>query len=537
MSKIFSLLKASMTDNMNLFRVKGKGSGFFKGKMLTLFLGIIVLGAGYAYAELFTEQVAPVHLEYVVLSIYILLISILTLMEGIYKSGSLLYNCKDDNLLLALPISKKTVLFSRVFKFYVFELLYNSMYIVPAMACYAVHVNPGPTFYLVSVIGLLIFPIIPVIVSCIFGSTITFFSSKFRFKNAMQTIITMLFLLLILYISFNYESMMTGLAEHANTINEYITTMYYPAGAYIKLILEFNVVDLLTFIFSQLALLVFLVFLMSKLYFKTNSSVKTIKTKKVTKVSYKGVKKHSPRIALIKKEFKRFFSSPVFIINAGFGLVMFVAGCIVAIIKVGDIANSIVGIDNPMQMIRENASCILFVFMCFGTFMSSLTSCMISLEGKSYNILKVFPIKASKIFESKILTAMIIILPCIILGDLVVIFGLQLPIFDSILLLISAISLTLLSQTFGLLINIRYPKMNYSTDAEAVKQSLSTAIASLLGMTIVGLAGFGVYYLLNIGFKPTSVLALSLFISAILSDILIFILIKTSEKSFKKINV
>ena len=536
MKKLFSLLRASMTDNMNLFRFKNKNAGTLKGRLMVLFFGLLILGVGYIYADMFMEKVAPVHLEYVVLSIYILLISVLTLFEGIYKSGPLLFNCKDDNLLLSMPISRRAVLFTRIFKFYVFELLFNSMYLVPAMICYVRYVNPGPTFYLVSIIGLLIFPIIPIIVSCIFGSMITFFSSKFRFKNLMQRIITIVFLLFIMYLSFNLEGLLNSFVDNASTINEYITKMYYPAGSYINLINNFDISELGTFILSQIALFTFLIFLMSKVYFNVNSSVKTIKTKKSTKVNYSKIKAHRPRIALMKKEFKRIASSPVFIINAGFGLVMFVAGCIIAAIKFDSFMEGFT-IEVSPEYIYERISCVLFIFIAFGSLMSSLTSSMISLEGKSYNILKILPVKPAKIFETKILTALVIIIPCLLLGDAIIIVRFGLPILDSILIILASITFPIFAQTMGLLFNLKYPKMDYTTDAEAVKQSMSTALASLVGMALTGLVGFGVFYLLSLDIRPILVLGFSVAIVSLLSNIIVFILNKKSNKLFNKINV
>ena len=38
----------------------------------------------------------------------------LQIMEGIYKTSSLLFNCKDDNLLFSLPIKRSEVLLDRI---------------------------------------------------------------------------------------------------------------------------------------------------------------------------------------------------------------------------------------------------------------------------------------------------------------------------------------------------------------------------------------------------------------------------------------
>ena len=86
----------------------------------------------WSNAHLIFEKVAPMHLQYIVLSLFVFITSIMTLIEGVYKSGPLLFNCKDDQLLLSLPIKRSTIVFVRVFKFYIFELLFNSLFIIPS---------------------------------------------------------------------------------------------------------------------------------------------------------------------------------------------------------------------------------------------------------------------------------------------------------------------------------------------------------------------------------------------------------------------
>ena len=152
MKKMISLIKASMTEGMNLFRVNTKKKSPFTKIVLPILIALLLMGVMYSYSELIMEKLAPVNMQFVLLTIFIILTSVLIIVEGIYKSGNLLFNCKDDDLLLSLPIKKSTVLFIRVFKFYIFELLYNSIFLLPAMIVYARYTNPDILFYIVSLI-------------------------------------------------------------------------------------------------------------------------------------------------------------------------------------------------------------------------------------------------------------------------------------------------------------------------------------------------------------------------------------------------
>ena len=537
MKKFFSLIKASMTEGMNLFKVSTKNKNTFTKILLPLILTIVLMGAMYSYSELIMNELQSVNMEFVLLTLFIILTSIMTLIEGIYKSGNLLFNCKDDNLLLSLPIKRSTILFIRVFKFYVFELLYNSIFLLPAMIVYARYIKPDIMYYIVSFIGLLLFPIIPILVSCLVGTFITFVASKFKGKNLVQTLITVIFLLGIMYFSYNSENLVTNIAQNAASINDFITKLYYPAGAYIELVTKFNLLKLLEFIFVNLVVFIVSIILIGRVYFNINSSVKSIKTKKSRK-KYK-IKTSTPIKALIKKEFSRFINSTVFVTNAGFGLVLFVLGSILITVKFDSIADMLIKneLTIDLEYIKSCMPVILFGFICFTSFMTSITSSMISLEGKSFNILKSLPIKPYKIIKAKILTAILIMLPCILIGNIIVFIRFKFDLVSIILILLASILLPLIAETIGIIINLKYPRMDAKNDTEVVKQSMSSSISVFIGMAIIGITIFLLFKAVNANIPNNIIMIIFIIVYTIIYSWLTIFLHKTCDKSFDNISV
>ena len=487
MEKLWSLIKATMSSDMALFKIKTKNKSKSNKIPFVLLIFVLVFFAIYSYGEMFMEPLANVHLEYVLLTLFVLITSVMTIMEGIYKSGSLIFNCKDDNLLLSLPIKKSTVIFIRIFKFYVFELVYNSLFLAPAMLVYIRHVSVDFTFYLVSFIALLLLPIIPIIISCLIGGVITHTSSKFKFKNIAQIIITAIFLLFIIFLSFNIESILNDLGNNASNINDTITKLYYPAGAYIKLVTNFNILSFLLFILIHVVLFVITILILSKVYFKINSNMKVVNT--VSKTKKYTIKSHSKMVSLIKKELNRFINSPVFVTNAAFGLVLHVVISIVLCFKVDYFANLLVEqkFISSVPEIYSYIAVLTFGLICFSSLMSNITSSMISLEGKSFIILKSLPLSPKTILFSKVITATLIMIPFILIGDIILFIKFNFNIIEIILLLLSSVLLPLVTETIGILVNLKYPNMTASNDTEVVKQSLSTLVAVLIGMLLVGI--------------------------------------------------
>ena len=222
MKKLVSLIKASMTSGMNVFKINSKASS--KRKVLPLFIAFWLMFTIWSNANIILEKLDRVGLEYIALSIFVVGISMFTLIEGIYKSGTLIFNCKDDQLLLSLPIKKSTVLFVRIFKFYVFELIFNSLFLVPVIMAYLRWAKADMFFFLTSFIMILFLPIIPIVVSCIIGAITTGLSSRFKYKNFFQIILTMLIFIGVMYVSMNMDKFLIELVQNATGLSARIST-------------------------------------------------------------------------------------------------------------------------------------------------------------------------------------------------------------------------------------------------------------------------------------------------------------------------
>ena len=538
MKKLLSLIKACMSDNMSLFRIKTKSQSKKAKLILPIFLFMFIFFYIVGFSNMIIEPLIEINSEYVLLTLFVTFTTIITFVEGIYKSGSLLFNSKDDNLLLSLPIKKSTVLFIRIFKFYVFEVLYNSMFLMPAMVVYAYYVDVSISYYIVSVSALLLLPIIPIIISCIIGGIINSSASKFKHKNFAQTIITILLLVFIFYGSYNLESAIKNLAQNASLVNSVITKIYYPVKLYIKLVTNFKIVDFIQFILINILIFVISVSIFSKIYFKINSSTKAVKLSKKNRNNNYKIKTSLPIKSLIKKELNRFANTPVFVINTAMGLAIFLIGCILISIKFDSLINTISeDIPISVEQIKSYIPVILFGFVCFSSLMSSITSSMISLEGKSFSILKSLPVSSFKIIISKVLTAVIIMVPVLVVGDIIMFVRFSFNIIEVLMILISSIILPLVSETIGIIVNLKYPKMDAENDTEVVKQSMSSAIAVFTGMLLTGITILLIVKGIEHNINLDIIIALVLGIYTLLCMNLLIYLNKVSTKEFNKINV
>ena len=538
MKKLYSLIKACMTSDMNIFKIKTNKGNKESRIILILFVVFCFMFAMWSYANVLFEKLAPLGLQYIVLSLFIFGISILTIIEGVYKAGPLIFNCKDDELLLSLPIKRSMVLFIRVFKFYVFELLFNAMFLVPLIIAYLRWANSITwTFFLTNIIMFFFLPIIPIIISSIIGVITTSISSKFKYKNAAQIIISMFFLIVIFYLSYNLDDFFNYLAKHATSVNDLITKIYYPAGVYSSLVTDFNIGSLLLFILINLVIFTVAILILSKFYFKINTSLKNVTTVKKTKINNIKIKASSKYNALIKKELNTFFKTPVFIINAGFSLVLFIILAIVLSFKSGNLINSLSDpntFNMDKSLIMNNLSLIIFILVTFASFMTSITNSVISLEGKNINILKSLPIKTKTILMSKVYSALVLTTPLLVIGDILLCVRFKITIIESLLLILLSLLMPLVSHFIGLIVNLKYPKLDAENSSEIVKQSVSSFLSVMVGVVLL-IAN--IFITIKIVGKMSSILLLTLFVSIylIINIGLYLYLINKGTKEFNQL--
>ena len=488
MSKIISLLKAVMSQDMNLFRYKlKKKSSKISSIMFPIFLAILVMVGIGTYAVMFAYELAPLNLTHVVLTMYIIFTVVITLIEGIYKTQGILFDAKDSDLLFSLPIKKSTIFFARIFKLLVFQYLYNLLFMLPAFAVYAYFEKPGISFYLISIIMTLLIPIIPTIISALLGSIIKTISVKFKAQKLIQVLSTTIVFIGIFFLSFKLKDIITRVVQNAMSINNTLTNIYYPAKLYIQLIQDFKIQDFLMLLAINIIPAILFIYIASINYFKVISKSKETSGSKKRKNNIQNIKTKSKIQALISKEIKRYFSSTVYIFNTAFGIILMLVITITLCVNLDGAINAVLEGENiglTMEQIESYIPKIYFQIVIYTACMTSITSSSISLEGKSLYILKTIPIEIRKIFKAKIITSNIITMPIMFVSEIIFFIIFRPKIKDIIFILLATIIMPTLTAIIGLLVNLKHPKLNASSDTEVVKQSASSGISVLIGMVL-----------------------------------------------------
>lgn len=485
MSKLSSLLKATMSGGVQLFKYQAKTerSRRIMPLLLALLVGVMMLFSATAM----TAELKVDGAETTILSLYTIITTIIIVMEGVYKSGDLLFKPRDNDTLLAMPIPKSTIVLARIIKFYLFEMLYCLIFLLPAIIAYAINVEVGASFYLVAITMLILVPVIPIAVSCIVGLITSAISARFRHKNFLQIVFSF-----VILFAFAAMILMANTASDFDSrsfaaLSDGIAAYYYPASAFVELATDFNFWSYLIFVAINLAVLAVTVLVIGRFYFQIVTRMSTVKRAERASVKYHFVK-HSQTTAMVKKELTKYFNTPVLLTNTAVGLVLFIVAVGALCVQFDDIAASLASSEGFPLTVDEMHSylpSVAFAMVAFASLMTFITTTMISLEGKAFNLLKSMPISGKKVIMTKVLAAMLLIVPVTLLGVLMMFVRFQFNLLDGILVLVAVVVTPLVTELIGILIDLKYARFDAESDAVVVKQSAGVLISTFLGLGMV----------------------------------------------------
>lgn len=455
----------------------------------------------------------------------------LTFLTTIFKVKGVIFGSKDFEILQSLPIKSGTIVASKLFVLYLYEVLFTIVVMLPCNIVYAIFVNSFIPLLIPSLLFSLLIPIVPLVVASLIGFIIAIISEKIRFKNVIQIILYILMFVAI----FSFSFISSNSAEVTSAFSGIINTMdkYYPlANIYLRGCVNFEVLYTLLFIIINLVAAALYIIIIGKGYKKINLMVLSKRAHNKYVSTY--LKNNGQLKTLFMKEIRKYFQTPLYMINTIIGGIMLIVLGVFAVIYKYEINSVIIEYKIYFEIFAPFISCYLLG-------MATTTSVSISLEGSNFWIIKSSPIDYKKYYLSKILVNVLVLGLCGLISNILIGIAINASLLCWIFLIIIPVLTSILTGVFGLLINLMYPKIKWTTEQAAIKNSASTILCMLGDMFISVLVGlivgfFVVLYSLN-GTNPYIGVLLATLFMILLTYILIKILYSKGEKLINKIEV
>lgn len=402
----------------------------------------------------------------------------LCLIGSVFATQTQLYDAKDNELLLSMPIPPRTILLSRIGILLLSDYLFELLVMLPAGIVFLFHRPVSIWMIFGFVIGVLLLPFLVLAISAFFGWILAIISSKIRFKNIITVILSVGFLAVYFAVYSQIQNYINLLIANGSEVANAVKKAAFPFYHFGLAMADGNIISMLLYAVCMILPFTVVYMILSHNFIRIATSQKST-VKSIYKE--KHVKVQSVRHALVGKELRRFFSSAMYMLNGAIGVVFMIILSVFLAIKQDTMIEFLTVMPSLSGMLAPIAS----VALAFCCAMNIVSAPSVSLEGKSLWIAQSIPVDGGDILCSKAYAHMIICLPAVAVSA--VICGIALPanVFQILLLFLLPAAVTIFTALFGVWINLLFPKFDWINETAAVKQGASTIIAMLGSMAIL----------------------------------------------------
>ena len=479
MKKFFALLKVSvksmLLSSSGVGRGKRKKAATGVGAMVLIaFLGLYLSGL---YSSLLMSVLAPIHMEVLVF----IFMGIGALAGGLlfttFAVKGVVFGGKDNDLLLSMPVSSTMLMASRVAAIYLENLLFSFFVLAPAGVVCVIMTQSGVGHSLLFWVRLLVavfaLPLLDTALSVLFGALVAFLSARVSKGALGQNIVMAVYMAAVFYFAFNLNGMIEGLAANAAGVKDSLSwaaPMLWMADGIMGdwgLLLAFAACCVVPF--------ALVVFGLGRVYRKAVTAFAARSARsdyKLSAQSASGQKK-----ALLAKEAKRFFGTPMYLWNSGIGLIMLVAMGVAALVMRNDLQSFIAMIGDGFPVMPVTAA-----MMGFCLSMTAITAPSISLEGKYLWILREAPVDEKSLLWIKVGFQLLLSVPCTVVAGVCLTIALELPLWEGAVMMLATLLFDGAHAVFGMLVGLCFPKLDAVNETVVVKQSLATFLGMFVPM-------------------------------------------------------
>ncbi len=506
-----------------------------KGKLLLfaalyLYLALFFVAFASFFAYSMGRVFIPFGFESFYFGIFITVAFTLVFVLSIFETKATLYECRDNDLLLSMPIKVKDIVISRIFTVLICNYIETAVIMLPAIVVFGIF--GGSIEGIFGGIAVFLFlPLLSTSLASGVGYLVALISRKLK-KNTLVTTVISLGFMAAYFVGYNY--LLNGIDSLAEISPELASALAENMGFFgiIGTAALLKPLSLSVLVILSLGAAALAYFLISKNYIsiitkRSGSSRRTYKTDAMTKSSLFS--------ALVKKELRAFFSSTNYILNAGLGALFGIVIAVMAFIKREEImliktelcAMLSADIDGAIAIL---ASAVLFAVSS----MTFISAPALSLEGKSLWILRSMPISGRDVLLAKAMPHIIISSSVSLISSVIMIAALQIPPAWWAFLILIPLAGALFGAFFGAVMGALFPKFDYASEIQVIKQSLASFV-SMFSTVILGIGTvIGAFFLMKICSPLVTGMILLILLLSLVVSFAAVLLIRLAKK-FDKI--
>lgn len=490
-----ALLKKQTLEFLSMFTGSGKTGKKANSKAIIILYVIVfayAFGVGgftvYNLADAICAPLCAVGMDWLFFALIGIMSAGLSVIFGIFTSQPMLYDAKDNDFLLSLPISASKILFSRMFLLYLQNLIFSILVFIPSFIVYGNAVDIKALSVLFQVIIMLVLPLLSLVIECVVGWIVALITSRMRKKTIATLVLSLALLGAYFYLTTKISDYVEYITTNSEQLGAKVINAFYPfyqmglgAGGEVGGLLIFTGISVAFFAIAYFILSV--------------SFIRIATTKRgAKKVKYTGqsLKVRSGKSALFRKELTRFFSTPMYMLNCGLGVILHIALSVFVIVK-KDMVHQLFSV---IPVFANHTLVMILALVSVIVSMNVISAPSISLEGKNIWILQTMPIDGWQVLKAKLKLCFVVNLPSSILCATVLGIAMNISILEITLAVVFVFAFVCFCAVMGLVCNLKMPNFNWTSEAVVVKQSASVLVSMLVNIGTVFALGV-LYYLLQ----------------------------------------
>lgn len=492
--KVFkALVKVQLKDYLSKTVVQLGGNstgllGMLIVPLLMLIFLVVTVQISYGMYTVFTSIGQPqlvITMMYIAASVFILFLSLAALV-------SIFYFATDTSLLAALPITERSIVFSKLSVQYLFSFIIAGLCLAPAMVF--TWVGQGVTLISVvySILLLVLTPLLPLLLATLIVLVGMHFISKSVNRNTLTVVMGLIFVIAMfgLQIFVNRQLQDPEIIQQIflkdQGLLHLLGARFYPSIWATQMSMG-STLNAVYFLLLNALLVVGIAFSARFLFrsaLQSMSEGQTRRKGKRTKYSRQAIMR-----ALVRRQLLIISKTPTFLLNTIMLLLL------PFILVVFYVSAGIVELRQIMEgPLRDYGHVMLGLLLLSPSVLGSLSATAITREGRNLWQLKVLPLSPLTDLNSRVLTTILVnllgMVPLFIGGIYVLSLG-PLGIWLGLLMgLIGTVALAYLD----IIIDIHRPILNWNTPSHAVKNNLNVIVS--LGLRVA--VGIVVYLTRNL---------------------------------------
>ena len=523
-----------------LFTMSGKSKAAEKSKpsvakvalfvLLYAYLGAVLLAASVGGAIFLGRVLVPLGFGQIYLAMFALVTFTLIFVISIFETKSELFECRDNELLLSMPIPTKSIVAARISVVLVYNYAFSLMFMLPSSIVYFVLSSDIKGLF-GGILATLLIPLPATALSALVGYLVALLAKRTK-RNTLITVIFSLAFLAVYF--FVYGRLMSGVMGSEGDITGAVIGVALALSpiSVIGGIVLLMPIETALFIAFVAIILVISYFLISRYYLSIITD-----TRGFGSVAYKAVKseRRAPVFAIAMKEMHRIFSSSVYLLNAGLGVIFRVVIGVFALVKASELREFITLLSTELGIAHHTLVAIgasaVGAMLCV---MDMFSASSVSLEGKSLWILRSMPISAKHVLLAKSLAHFMICAPATLISSVLILIAADATFGAAVLGVILPLLVCAIFAVFGTVINVAFPKLEFDNEAQPVKQSLAIFVDMMSQMLFVVLVAAGLVFLPIVVGTAWAIFIIVL-ANALIFTLLTFVMLKLSAKRFDNI--